>query len=71
MSVYLKRRLWEEEQKKRLDSIWSKLNGPIIRGVKHIYSEDEKLQRSKPKNRLDYQRQFTKNKNNLEWKNNW
>jgi len=71
MSYYQKRSLWDPKQKARLNRIKNILDGPIIRGVKNIYNEDEKLLRSKPHNRFEYQRQFTKNKNNLEWKNNW
>ena len=47
------------------------LDGPIIRGVKPIYNKDEKLERTKPKTRFEYERQFSENKHNKEFKRNW
>ena len=55
-------------KEKRISSIFDL---PIIKGVKPILDQQEKLEQSKPHNRFDYERQFTKNKKNEEWKNNW
>lgn len=55
-------------KEKRIGSIFDL---PIIKGVKPILDQQEKLEQSKPHNRQDYERQFSKNKNNKEWKNNW
>lgn len=68
MSLYHKQMVAGLEKYKRIKNI---LDGPIIRGCKPIYNKDEKLARSKPKNRYDYERQFSKNKGNEEWKKNW
>lgn len=57
-----------KEKEKRIGSIFE---GPIIKGCKPILDQQEKLEQSKPKNRFDYQRQFSKNKKNLGWENNW
>ncbi len=71
MSYYDKRTLWDPKQKDRLSRIQNILEGPIIRGVKNILTQEEKMHQSKPKNRQEYERQFTNNKKNKEWKNNW
>lgn len=44
---------------------------PIIKGCKPILNQQEKLEQSKPHNKADYERQFSKNKKNEEWKKNW
>ncbi len=71
MSYYQKRKLWDPHQKGRLQKIKSILEGPIIKGIKPIYSKEEKLQKIKPHNRIDYERQFSENRKNKEWKKNW
>lgn len=55
-------------KEKRVSSIFSL---PIIKGCKHILDQQEKLEQSKPHTRQDYERQFSENKKNKEWKNNW
>lgn len=69
MSLYRKQPLMNE-QVARFNKIKSILDGPVIKGVK-LQDPSETLYKTKPRNRIDYERQFTKNRKNLEWKNNW
>lgn len=71
MSLYRKQPVWGKKQKSTLNRIKSILEGPIIKGVKLIYNKEEKLQKTKPHNRIDYERQFSENRKNKEWKKNW
>lgn len=71
MSLYRKQPVWDSKQKSKLTRIKSILEGPIIKGVKPIYNKEEKLQKTKPHNRVDYERQFSENRKNKEWKKNW
>ena len=69
MSLYRKQPLMKNQVDK-FNKIRSILDGPVIKGVK-LQDPSERLYRTKPKNRFEYERQFTKNRKNLEWKNNW
>lgn len=61
----------ERDLRERAKRIGSIFEGPIIKGCKPILNQQEKLEQSKPHNRIDYERQFSENRKNKEWKKNW